>query len=159
MNSPAVDSLIIIGVGNPMRRDDGVGAAVIAQLEQAELIRNGDAVELVLLDGEPARLIEAWRGRRRAIVIDAARAGVDAGRIHRVDVAVEPLPDWTTSGSSHSAGIAEAVALAKVLDSLPDELVVFGIEPADLSLGEGLSPAVEAALPALVELVIDEAGA
>ncbi len=159
MKSTGVASLVVIGVGNPMRRDDGVGAAAIALLEQAEFGRNSDAVELVLLDGEPTRLIEAWRGRRRAIVIDATRAGVDAGAIHRVDVAVEPLPDWTTTGSSHSAGIAEAVALAKALDSLPDELVVFGIEPADLSMGEGLSPAVEAALPALVELVIDEARA
>lgn len=154
-----MDTLVVIGVGNPMRRDDGVGAAAIAMLERAELGRHGDAVELVLLDGEPTRLIEAWRGRRRAIVIDATRAGAEAGAIHRVDAAVEALPDWTTTGSSHSAGIGEAVALATALDSMPDELIVFGIEPADVSLGEGLSPAVEAALPALVELVVDEARA
>ncbi len=155
MTAPA--PLVIIGVGNAMRRDDGVGPAAIAELEQAGVGRDREAVELVQLDGEPTRLIEAWRGRHRAIVIDATRAGAEVGRIHRVAASVDPLPDWTTTGSSHSGGIAEAVALARALDSMPDELVVFGIEPADLSFGEGLSPAVEASLAMLVDQVIEEA--
>ncbi|NNC81571.1 MAG: hydrogenase maturation protease [Acidimicrobiales bacterium] len=159
MTAPAVAPLVIIGIGNAMRRDDGVGLAAIAHLEDTESNSADGAVEFRALDGEPTRLIEAWRGRRRAVVIDAARAGATAGAIHRVEVGVDPLPDWANIASSHSAGLAEAIALARAVDALPDQLIVFGVEPGDLSMGEGLSAEVESAVPPLVQRILDEVAA
>lgn len=158
MRPPQIPPVVIIGIGNPMRGDDGIGPAAIACLERTDL---ADAVlgpELIVLDGEPARLMEAWRDRRRAIIIDAARCDTAAGSIHRIDVGTEPLPPWATGASSHSAGLAEAVALGRALDRLPERLIVFGIEPADVSLGEGLSSELRATLPTLLEQVATEAG-
>lgn len=149
--------VVIIGIGNPMRRDDGVGPAAVACLEHGDLALGEGEAELIALDGEPARLLDAWRGRRRAIVIDAARSDEAAGFVHRVEVGRDPLPPWTTGSSSHSAGLAEAVALATTLDRLPQQLIVFGVESDDVSLGEGLSSAVSAALPVLIEQVAIEA--
>jgi len=143
----------VIGVGNPMRGDDGVGPAAVARLAGADPPLE---VDLVTLDGEPARLIEAWRHRRRAIVIDAACGGAAAGTIHRVEPDHDP-PRWSAPPSSHGAGVAEALALARVMDALPEHLVVFGMEPGDLTLGEGLSDQVRAALPDLVAQVRAEA--
>jgi hydrogenase maturation protease len=148
--------LVIIGIGNPMRHDDGIGPAAVACLERTDLADTGP--EFLTLGGEPARLLEAWHDRRRTIVIDAARSGAAAGTIHRVEVGADPLPPWTAGSSSHSAGLAEAVALGRALDRLPEQLIVFGVEAADVSLGEGLSSEVSAALPCLVRQVVGEAG-
>lgn len=155
-HTPAV---LIIGIGNPVRRDDGIGPAAVACLERTDLADTAVArLELLTLDGEPTRLMEAWRNRWRTIVIDAARSGAAAGTIHRVEVGTDPLPPWAAGSSSHGAGLAEALALARALDRLPEQLIVFGVETADLSLGEGLSSEVSAALPSLVRQVVTEAG-
>lgn len=148
--------MVIIGIGNPMRHDDGVGPAAIACLEETDHSLEGEP-ELICLDGEPTRLLDAWRGRRRAIIVDAAHSDKAAGFIHRVEVGRDPLPPWATGNSSHSAGLAEAVALGTTLDRLPQQLIVFGVEPDDLSLGPGLSRAVAAALPVLIEQIVTEA--
>lgn len=153
-NGPA--PLAIIGIGNLMRRDDGVGHAAISELRSSDLGALHLRIDLITLDGESTRLIEAWRGRELVIVVDAARAQTPPGTIHRLVVGVDDLPAWAASASSHSAGLAEAIELAKVLDALPEELVVFGVEPGELSMGEGLTPEVEAALPALITLIIEE---
>ena len=62
--------MVVIGVGNEYRRDDGAGLAVVARLRD----RVPPGVELVLTDGEPTRLIEAWTGAALAVVVDAVRA-------------------------------------------------------------------------------------
>ncbi len=142
---------VIIGVGNPMRRDDGVGPAVIAELHA----RSVDA-DLVTLDGEPTRLLDAWSGRDRAIVVDAVTSDSAVGTIHRIDVATDPIPAPPPAASSHGAGLAEAVELARALDALPGRLVVFGIEADNVSFGEGLSPAVEAAVDDLLRHIDQE---
>lgn len=144
--------IVVIGMGNPMRRDDGIGHVALERLGRLPELDERQ-VELVALDGEATRLIAAWRGRRRAIVIDAGRAGAAPGTVHRLEAGVDRLPGWTESPSSHTAGLAEAVALGDALGALPDQLIVLGVEAEDLSMGEGLSPAVEAALPALVERI------
>ncbi len=141
----------VIAVGNSYRRDDGVGPAASVLVRRAL-----PGVDVVELDGEPTRVIDAWAGRELAIVIDAVRGGGAPGSIHRIDTAVDPLPGGRAHGSTHRAGLAEAVALGRALDRLPARLVVFGVEPADLTDGEGLSPAVQRALPALAEQIVAE---
>ena len=62
--------VVVIGLGNEYRRDDGAGLAVVTSLRG----RVPPGVELVLTDGEPTRLIEAWTGAALAVVVDAVRA-------------------------------------------------------------------------------------
>ena len=144
---PETAPTIVIGIGNPMRGDDGIGPAAIARLAGTP------GVDLTVLDGEATRLVQAWRDRTRVIVIDATRRGDPAGTIHRIDLGSGVAPGTTRPTSSHGAGLAEAIALAEILDARPESLVVFGVEPADLSHGEGLSDAVASALDPLVDLV------
>lgn len=147
---------VVIGVGNPMRRDDGVGAAVLAHLDVAAGPEQGASFELVTLDGEATRLVDAWTERRCAVVVDAVRAGGEPGSIHRLVAGVDDLPSAPAARSSHGAGVAHAIGLAEALDRMPDRLVVIGVEPADLSDGPGLSPAVAAAVPAAARLAAAE---
>lgn len=146
--------VVVVGVGSRMRGDDGIGPAAVDLL--GERLDHRSDVELVRLDGEPGRLIEALREREVAVVIDAVATGADPGTIHRVDPNVVDMPHPTSTASTHSGGVAEAVRLAAVLDRLPARLVVLGIEPGDLTLGQPLSDRVQAALPALVDEVLRE---
>jgi hydrogenase maturation protease len=135
---------VVIGVGNPFRRDDGVGWAVARALEPKV-----GAVEVSLLDGEPARLLDAWADADLAIVVDAVRTGAAPGAVGVVD----PGAARTGGGESHGLGIADAVALGERLGRLPARLTVVGVEGADYREGPGLSPAVEAAVAPAVALV------
>ncbi|UJB46084.1 hydrogenase maturation protease [Streptomyces sp. A1-5] len=138
----------VIGIGNDHRRDDGVAWAVLAALARRPLPRG---VVLFRSDGEPARLIGAWEGARRAIVVDAARSRpARPGRVHRFRVhgALSRSPCGETS--SHGFALGDAVELARVLGRLPGELLVYAVEAADTGPGTALSPAVAAAVAPLV---------
>lgn len=140
---------VVIAVGNRFRRDDGVGAAVLDALRS----RRADGhpvlggVDLVELDGEATRLVDAWQGRSLAILVDAMRhAELRAGEVVELH-GPEGLARPGTAVSSHSTGVAEAARLGRVLGRLPDRVVVLGVVCADLGEGPGLSDAVAAAVP------------
>ena len=144
---------VVIGVGNEYRHDDGVGLAVLAALDAHPI----PGVVTALCDGEPAALLEAWTGAELAIVIDAVLCEPSTpGRIWRSTV--DGLPRGSGTASSHALGIPDAVRLGAALGRVPDELVVFAVEAADLGLGVGLTPAVQAAVPEVVRAVRDELG-
>ena len=152
------DPVVVIGIGNTMRRDDGIGPLALEAL-RGESFPSCDLVEL---DGETTRVIEAWRDRDLAIVVDAVCAGAAPGTLH--DLTLEDLDDLnllagigagTGATSSHAAGLAEALALGRSLDRLPRKLRVIGIEPGDVSHGHGMSPAVSATMAGLVTRVGD----
>ncbi|WP_334143847.1 hydrogenase maturation protease [Rhabdothermincola sp.] len=132
---------VVVGVGNPWRRDDGVGHRVV----EAARKRLPPDVAVVLVDGEPTRLLEAWDGVDLAVVVDGIRTGGRAGAVRCVDLLAGPLVT-VPAVSSHSGGIAEAVELGRVLGRLPARLVLIGVEITDEADGPGLSPAVVAAV-------------
>lgn len=144
--------VVVIGVGNEFRHDDGVAHAVLARLRG----RVPHGVELVTSDGEPTAIIEAWHEASVAVVIDTARA-VPAvpGRVHRVDVNRAGLASGAPV-SSHGFGLAAAVALGTALGRFPVRLIVHVVEAGDLSQGVGLTPAVAAAVDALAAAVLSD---
>ncbi|MDN3027840.1 hydrogenase maturation protease [Streptomyces sp. S.PB5] len=142
--------IAVIGVGNEFRRDDGVGWAVLDRLRERPL---PPEAELATCDGDPGRLIGLWAGARLAVVVDAAHAHPGTpGRVHRLELDAGLL-GRSSATSSHGLGLGEAVELARVLDLLPDHLVVYAVEGADSALGTGLSPAVADAVAPLVAAV------
>jgi hydrogenase maturation protease len=148
--------VVVIGVGNEFRRDDGAGPAVVARLRG----QVPPGVRLMVTDGEPAGLVEAWTGAAVAIVVDAVRAEPPhPGRVHRL-VLDRPRPadpmGW--SASSHGLGLDDAVGLAMALDRMPGRLIVHAIEAADLGQGPGLTPPVAAAVPVIAAAVLADLG-
>jgi hydrogenase maturation protease len=142
---------LVLGLGNPWRRDDGVGPCAVAAL--APDLPAG--VDVAILDGEPTRLLDAWADRDFVLVIDAVRAGAPAGTLHRLDALEVDLPLWPAA-SSHGPGIAAAVGLGRALDRLPDVLILIGIEPADTGHGDDFSDAVLARFDDLVDRAAEE---
>ncbi len=136
--------MLVIGVGNPDRGDDAVGWWVIEQLDGlCDTSRSA---------GDPAGLIEAWRGRSRVVVVDATRRGVPPGTVCTVDLLEETLPSGAVR-SSHGLGPVEAVELARALDDLPAELTLVGIEGLSWGLGAELTEPVQAAGRRAVEMI------
>jgi hydrogenase maturation protease len=150
--------VVVIGIGNPYRRDDGIGPAVIAGIERCRL----PGVTLASSDGEPSQLIEAWSGALLAVLVDAVLCDrPEPGRIHRSvlhpgGAGVAAVSRRAPAGSTHGLGIPDAVRLAEALGRVPGRLVVFAVEAASIGFGLGLSPAVAACLPALTGAVLDE---
>jgi hydrogenase maturation protease len=141
--------VVLIGVGNRWRGDDGVGPAVVEAARQ--LI--DDEVDIVECDGEPSRMIDLWSQRTMAIVVDATHGAGPIGAISVWDGDVPPLPGRETG--SHSLGIGHAIALATALDRLPTRLVVIGIEAENTGHCNGLSAAVAASVQPTVQKVVD----
>ena len=158
---------VLIGVGNSYRRDDGVGAAVVAPSA-------GSARPACRCSPRrrTAGLIEAWSGADQVVLVDAVRVNAvgtseavptsktEPGRVHRRVLVPGDPAAWPSPGaaSSHRMGVTDALRLAGALDRLPRRLTAFGVEVADIGYGPGLSPAVEAAIPELVEAVLAELG-
>jgi hydrogenase maturation protease len=146
---------VVLCIGNPFRHDDGVASAV------AERVRRSlsSHVPIVELDGEPARVVDAWTGSDLAIVIDAARSDVPPGSIRRIEVGANELVVAARPASSHGYALGDAVELGRALGRLPARLVVFAVEGLDFSEGPGLTGAVARAVPDVVDRVVGEVGA
>ena len=149
--APGEAPVVVIGVGNEFRRDDGAGPAVVERLRELTL----PGVGLVLTDGEPTRLIEAWTGAALALVVDAVRGQPPRpGTVHRFVVGW-PGP-MGRPASSHGLGMDDAISLAVALDRMPARLIVHAIEAADLTQGTGLTPAVTEAVDVVAAAVLDD---
>jgi hydrogenase maturation protease len=134
---------LIIGVGNDFAGDDAAGRLVARALEGVA------GIDLAETHGAAADIVTLMQGRGRVLIVDACRSGAAPGAVHRLDAAAGDLPPWLRSVSSHGIGVAEAVALARVLDSLPPVVEIWAIEGAAFCTGDALSPAVAQSISAV----------
>jgi len=150
--------VLVIGIGNLLRGDDGAGPAVAHRLLDSP---EPDGIAVREYEGEPVGLIDVWDGAGAVVLVDAVSSGTaPAGSVRRFDVSSAALPAaWSRSTSTHAIGAAEAIELARAVGRLPPLVVAVGIEGAAFELGAGLSPAVEGALDEAVALVVAEARA
>jgi len=150
-----VERTVVLGLGNTIRRDDGVGMRAI-ELLRRRMGRGKGAVELVE-GGVSAFDALAGRGGGRLFVVDAAEGIGEPGTVYRAtgrDVAGLDL-----RMSLHDSGLAEALVELELAGDTWREVTVFGVEPADTGWGEDLSPEVERALDAVIADVEAEIGA
>ena len=139
---------IVLGLGNILNTDEGLGVHALTALAD----RLGTAPQVELVDGGTMglSLLPLVEGCDDLLVLDAVDAGAGAGTI--VELGREEIPLYTgVKLSQHQVTFQEVLGLANVRGKLPPRLHLLGIQPADLTLGIGVSPVVEAALPALVE--------
>ena len=154
MTGPLAPRVVVVGLGNPLLSDDGVGIYA-ARLLADRLAGAPVAVEESSWGG--MRFLDLLTGFERAIIIDAIqwRHG-PPGTVYRLppDEAVPTV----RAVSFHDVSLGTALALGRRLGiPLPTEIVFLAVEAADvLTVAEGCSPDVEAALPGVVRLVMDQ---
>ena len=147
----------VIGCGNPEAGDDAVGLLAVG-LARRRLPPEVEVVEA----GLALKVLDLLEGVDAVVIADAVRApsgGREPGAIVRAVGDPDGLPaELRGALSSHGLGLAEAVGLAAAMGPLP-RVVFLGVEVGDLTAGHGLSAAVAAALPALVDAVVEEVAA
>lgn len=133
--------VLVIGVGDPACGDDAAGSLV------ATLLRRFAADGIAVADesGDPADLLKTWHEAPTVVIVDTIRSGASPGTVRRIDAGADPLPEWSTTGSTRAAALAQVIELARRRDRLPQQLIVYGIEGRHFRLGAGLSPEVCAA--------------
>jgi hydrogenase maturation protease len=162
--------LLVLGLGNPLRGDDGIGPRVVELLKQGGLPDGAEAVDvgvagfnlLYLLAksrevGGAESGVPAGDAPQRVIIVDAADVGLEVGQFARFTPDQVELMGALETPASHQAGLAEVLALARALERPLPEIVVFGVQPGSLEWGAGLTPEVEAAVPLLAAAVLREA--
>ncbi len=148
-------SLHIIGVGNAFRGDDGVGARVIDRLLERAADAMPHGVRLTKSTGDIAELVQAFGACREAVLIDAVNSSdtLASGAVIRMNLLTQEVPVERLRASSHCLGVAESIALARVLDCLPSKLSLWGIAARNFSLGDRLSPEVATAANTLTDIL------
>jgi len=144
--------VLIVGIGNPDRGDDGIGPLVVRQLAG----RVPPSIRLIARTGDALALIEDWAGRDAAVLVDAAAPGTTPGRVHRIDLLEEELPTDLSRASTHAFGVADTVGLARTLDLLPASVIVYAVEGVNFEPGAALSPEVAAAAEEVVSRIAAE---
>ena len=144
---------LILGLGNPLLGDEGIGVRVVEELKGLEL---PDGVEAVEGGTAGLGLVGLMEGYRRVIIVDAAEMGHPPGRVVRFTPSEVHFKTTEASLSLHQIGLVEALALAEALEVAPDELVIIGVQPRRVEIGAGLSSEVEDAIPHIIRVVLDE---
>lgn len=144
---------LVLGLGNILLSDEGVGVRVTEILQARYIVPDG--VEVV--DGGTAGmdLFDLLSGRDHVLVLDAVSAGKAPATIVRL--VGDEVPAFLRARlSPHQLGLCDVLALLKIMEAEPTGLTLLGIEPADLSVGLELSPAVAAKLDVLIEMTVSE---
>lgn len=144
--------IVVIGVGDPHRRDDGVGPAVAERLRPQRL----PGVRVEICHGDTAGLMELWDGASLAVVVDALRGQpTTPGRVHRIVVGSSSRRHLQTPRLDFS----DVVDQARTQGRMPDRLIVFAVEAGDVGVGSGLTPAVAAAAGRVAAEIVTELAA
>jgi hydrogenase maturation protease len=146
---------LVLGMGNPILSDDGVGLRVVEQLAEEPMPED---VELQLSEVGGLRLLELVRGFTKVVIIDALKSGRRPGEVVRLEGAA--FKGGQRYGSAHSISLEQALELGRRLGyEMPAEVVVFAIEAEDVeTFGEQLSPAVAEAAERTIAMVRNEIG-
>lgn len=140
-------SVVVIGVGNPDRGDDGAGREVVRRLRET----NAQSALIVETGGEATAILSSLEGASAAFLIDACVSGAPPGAVRRIDLANEALPQARYGLSSHGFGVAEALELAQALGQLPERCIIYAIEGESFEAGAALSVAANRGVAETVE--------
>ncbi|MFP3974593.1 MAG: hydrogenase maturation protease [Dehalococcoidia bacterium] len=145
---------LILGLGNSIRCDDGVGNRVAQALEEEF---HGSSVKVMEANADGLALLDLLPGYDRAIIIDAIETPQGTpGQIYRLDK--QELISYDYAPTTHNIGIGTALQLGTKLGiPLPEEVIIFAVEVGDIiSFSQELTPQVEEAVPRVIELILQE---
>jgi hydrogenase maturation protease len=143
---------VVIGVGNTIHSDDGVGVRALKRLEDDPRVPAGVA----LIDGgtHGIELLTYLYDCSRLLLLDAVDVGEQVGTLVRI--AGDQLRGLPCAASVHQLGLADLLATLPLVSDTTREIVLLGVQPASTDWGTELSPAVETALGPLVEAAVEQ---
>jgi hydrogenase maturation protease len=148
----AAKNILILGLGNILLGDEGVGVRVIEQL-----FSHPFPDEIEVIDGGTAgyELINFFEGKEKVIIVDAVKTDDTPGSVYKMDLSVVQ-EDETVQLSLHQIGLKNVFKMASMMDLNP-EVTLVGIVPKNYQdYNIGLSDEVEKAIPLAIETVLKE---
>ena len=148
-NAPS--RIVVIGVGNLLLKDEGIGIHVVKALQEMDL-----PPDVRLIDGGTSPDLVAYtRAGDKMIIVDAARAGGEPGTIYRF------LPGDLAAGegtltSAHEMGVVENLGLMSLTGNEPEKVVIIGVEPWEIDWGTELSELLRGKIPDIIKVVLKE---
>jgi hydrogenase maturation protease len=144
--------ILVLGVGNLLLSDEGVGVHVAQRMMTMAM---PPEVQVVEGGTDGFGLVNVITEADRMILIDAVRGGGQPGSIYRFEIEdCPPYPDVFKT-SVHQISILEVINLSSLIGSTPRTTII-GIEPACMEMGMELSPAVEAKVPRVIQMIKEE---
>ena len=145
--------IVVLGVGNVLLSDEGVGPQVIGELDQGFEF----PPQTMLIDGGTSamELLDDMAKADLLLIVDAVHSGQEPGSV--IKLTGEQVPRFfTTKLSPHQVGISDVLATLSLTGETPAETIIIGVEPASLRMGMQLSPVVVAAIPLVIDELFDE---
>jgi hydrogenase maturation protease len=149
--------VVIVGVGNVLLKDEGIGVHVVRALQEMRLASPDGDVEVVD-GGTSLGALDRAEGADKLIIVDAACGGGEPGTIYRF------TPDEVSGGpklltSLHDLTLFDSLRMMESVGNPPRETVIIGVEPAEVDWGLELTPALREKLPDVVRRVVEEQAA
>ena len=140
---------LVIGLGNPLRGDDGLGLKVVENLKQKKL---GRGISIIKAGTAPVNYLEEIKQAQNIIGVDAIQGGKKPGSIYQLTLndLNQQLSQYPTS---HNYSLPQVVSLAKEIANRPKKSFFYGIEPEELTFKPQLSSSVKQSLPQLIEKI------
>jgi hydrogenase maturation protease len=146
-----MNKILIVGIGNLLCRDEGIGVHVIQEMKNMKL---PDHIELLDIGTSTMDLISYLEGVNKLIVIDAMVAGGTPGTIYRCKPE-NLLPEGEDPISLHDIGVLETLSMAKKM-GMQINTVIIGVEPKVLDWGMELTEEVKNRIMDIIEAVLKE---
>ncbi len=145
---------VVIGFGNLLLKDEGVGIHIIQSMHELSLEGSG---ELMIMDGAtcPDVLYLLPDGVDKLIVVDAVKGGGKPGDIYRFTPTDLTFSRGTIT-SVHQLGLVEGLRGLELLDANPKEVIIIGVEPKEIDWGLEISPELKKILPQVIDLLVKE---
>ncbi|MCU7811097.1 MAG: HyaD/HybD family hydrogenase maturation endopeptidase [Candidatus Thiodiazotropha sp. (ex Notomyrtea botanica)] len=145
--------ILIIGMGNVLMQDEGVGVRAVEELEHRYLIPEG--VDVVDGGTTGMELFEPMRNAKTIIIADAVNTGAPYGTMVRITN--EEIPAFfQTKLSNHQLGVSDLLALLTLKGEMPDQVTIIGMVPHALENRLGLTPEAALGLEGMVRMLVEE---
>lgn len=146
--------ILIAGVGDKLRRDDGFGSRVVEELSKLSLPRGIELRDYGLRSLDLLQDIEEFDC---VILVDVVDGGGRAGELYVFEPSIDDLDEeeiFKSILSLHEVKLTEVFALGKALKVLPKKVIIVGCQPKDLSIGLGLTKEVEESVKTAVKVIL-----
>jgi hydrogenase maturation protease len=153
-NQSAKRSVVVLGLGNPLMADEGIGVYLVERLAESA----GDYPDVDFLDAGTGgwAVLHHIEERRKAIFLDCAYMGQEPGSIRRFVPEEVRSVKALAHQSLHEADLLRIIDVARQLGQAPDEVVIFGIQPERVEPGLGLSPSLMSRIESYLVLILRE---
>ncbi len=161
--------VLVLGLGNMLLKDEGVGVHVAQQLQKRKLPDNVDSTgspQVEVIDGGTAGsdILLSQQCPYKLVVIDAMKTGRKAGTIYKARFKAEEKDklnrlfgeDKESKISLHQVGLIDALAVAEKIGREPREVTIIGVEPKQIDYSLELTEEVKQKIPAIINTVLEE---